>query len=314
MELIDRYIHEVGRYLPSKKRVDVQAEIRSLIEDSLESRAEKLTEADVVAVLKEFGPPAKVAESYGGTHNTLIGPEYFPTFMTVLQIGVTAQIIAQGVGLAVALAQGSNPGTAIGDALIRFWVGTLMTLGIVVLIFAALERAGVAVPSQSKDWNPLTLPKIDDTEKVSRTEIGGEIAAGVIGLTLLNPLSNWAGDVLAPYIRWAGLLLVLQVLLSIYLLYKGRWQTGTRIARIVIHLMGIGLVLSLVRLGWPTIIAGWGVGDAPGLVTGIQIGLYLTILTLIWQIGKLIVQIVRSQRTADLPLPNGDANLSAKAS
>ena len=38
MDLIDRYVHEVGRYLPRKNRADIQAELRSLLIDTLEAR------------------------------------------------------------------------------------------------------------------------------------------------------------------------------------------------------------------------------------------------------------------------------------
>ena len=35
MKLIDRYIAEVGRHLPRKQRADIEAEIRSTLEDIL---------------------------------------------------------------------------------------------------------------------------------------------------------------------------------------------------------------------------------------------------------------------------------------
>jgi hypothetical protein len=38
-ELLDRYVHEVGRNLPRAQRADVVAEIRSLLSDSLDARA-----------------------------------------------------------------------------------------------------------------------------------------------------------------------------------------------------------------------------------------------------------------------------------
>ena len=37
MELIDRYIYEVGRHLPRKNRGDIQAELLSLLMDSLDA-------------------------------------------------------------------------------------------------------------------------------------------------------------------------------------------------------------------------------------------------------------------------------------
>ena len=38
MSLLDRYIHEVGRFLPRKKRGSIQAELRSSVVDTLEDR------------------------------------------------------------------------------------------------------------------------------------------------------------------------------------------------------------------------------------------------------------------------------------
>ena len=75
MELIDRYVYDVGRYLPRKNRADIQAELRSLLMDTLESRVKgEPSEEDVVALLKEFGPPEKVAASYWPEGQYLIGP------------------------------------------------------------------------------------------------------------------------------------------------------------------------------------------------------------------------------------------------
>ena len=39
VELIDRYLHEVGQHLPGRMRADVQAELHSLLIDTLEERA-----------------------------------------------------------------------------------------------------------------------------------------------------------------------------------------------------------------------------------------------------------------------------------
>ena len=51
-ELIERYVHRVGRYLPGQERAEIEAELRSQIQDQLEDRYEGApTEADVVAVL-----------------------------------------------------------------------------------------------------------------------------------------------------------------------------------------------------------------------------------------------------------------------
>ena len=60
MNLIDKYIAEVGKHLPRKNRADIEAEIRSTLEDMLDERKQAKDEAEetmVVELLKEFGPP-----------------------------------------------------------------------------------------------------------------------------------------------------------------------------------------------------------------------------------------------------------------
>jgi hypothetical protein len=53
MSLIDRYIAEVGRQLPEKDRADIEAEIRSTLEDGIEERG-GANEANIKSVLQEF--------------------------------------------------------------------------------------------------------------------------------------------------------------------------------------------------------------------------------------------------------------------
>ena len=68
MNLIDRYITEVGKHLPRKNRQDIQRELRSTLEDMLADRSEAsgqpVDEAMTIALLKEYGSPQKVAASY----------------------------------------------------------------------------------------------------------------------------------------------------------------------------------------------------------------------------------------------------------
>jgi len=85
MNLVDRYVNEVGRRLPRKQREDVKMELRSTLEDSLEDRVDgEPSEEDVEAVLIEFGSPEKVAASYQPSGQYLVGPDMFPFFKIVI--------------------------------------------------------------------------------------------------------------------------------------------------------------------------------------------------------------------------------------
>ena len=65
MELIERYLHAIGRHLPGNKREDILTELRSTLEDQVEARAAgEPNEADAAAVIAEMGPPRQVAAGY----------------------------------------------------------------------------------------------------------------------------------------------------------------------------------------------------------------------------------------------------------
>ena len=80
MNLIDKYIAEVGKHLPRKNRADIEAEIRSTLEDILDERTMTdgpADEATVMTLLKEYGSPREVAATYK-PQQYLIGPRLFP--------------------------------------------------------------------------------------------------------------------------------------------------------------------------------------------------------------------------------------------
>lgn len=74
---LDRDVSEIGKQLPRKSRGDIQTEIRSTLEDMLEERAagagRPADDEMVKELLKEYGTPDKVAQSYLPTQY-LIGP------------------------------------------------------------------------------------------------------------------------------------------------------------------------------------------------------------------------------------------------
>src|SRR5512134_906098 len=101
MNLIDRYVAEVGRRLALVKgRKDIENELRSTLEDMLEDRSRQAgrprDEAMEIELLKEYGAPDKVAATYN-PHPYLIGPRMFPLFIMILKI----VIFGVAIGLTV---------------------------------------------------------------------------------------------------------------------------------------------------------------------------------------------------------------------
>src|SRR5271165_5411550 len=99
MQLVDRYLQEVKRYLPAAERDDILKELSGNIlaeMDDRESAAGRpLTEEEQIAILKQQGSPLVVASryrhdqrnfSFGGV---IIGPPLFPLYTKILALNLT---------------------------------------------------------------------------------------------------------------------------------------------------------------------------------------------------------------------------------
>ena len=179
MNLIDRYLHEVSRYLPGKNREDILAEIRSHLTDTLEARVQgEPNEEDVSSLLKETGSPRKLAASYPGGEEYLVGPELYPFFRMVTGIVLAAvlgaQLLAVGVGLWM------------GEETFDFWevfgqlvMSVPVSIGWVVIVFRILQWRGVHPDLDDEVWDPKTLPMVneDETFKKGKRSSGSQPAA-----------------------------------------------------------------------------------------------------------------------------------------
>ncbi len=177
MKLVEQYINEVGANLPEKKRADLETEIRSLIEDTLEERSRstgrQIDDDMIVEVLKEFGPPAKMAGSYMPTQY-LIGPRLYPTFIMVLKIVSAIMLVLAVIGMVVDAVKGTSPYQSVFEIFVstggNLIQSLLAALGNVVFVFAIVERFVPQGIEKEKDWDPRTMQSIEELDKVSRVE------------------------------------------------------------------------------------------------------------------------------------------------
>ena len=199
--LVDTYVSEVGRRLPRKTRSDIQAEIRSILQDMLEERSQKsgkpIDEELTLEVLKAYGSPEKVAATYVG-ERYLIGPRLYPVFMLVLRIVLIVIGVLAAVGLGIAVYQTTlTPLNAIETvlrAIANFLAIAMTVLGNIVLIFAILEwalfRAGgklevVGLPKE-KEWDPRSLTKLSPTNQVKMGDTIAEIVGCFAAIVIFN--------------------------------------------------------------------------------------------------------------------------------
>lgn len=291
MDLIETYLSEVGRYLPGKGRTDIQAEIRSALQDLLDERARQSGRAAddeelILQVLKEYGDPEKVARSYRG-EQYLIGPRLYPVFEKVLFIVLPIVIILSLVGLAFSLTSlhieardlGSVIGMTIGDLI----SAVITTVGSIALIFAILERF---VPEfkqkpEEKAWDPRSLYKISPPDRVKPVELIVEILLIGLGILVFNFFPEWINigyysngswwigvissttgqawersllsEAFFRYLPALNILWGLTIALNIGLIQRGRWEVWSRWSFVVLKASLI--VIAAIMLSGPSLIS-----------------------------------------------------------
>jgi hypothetical protein len=275
MNLIDKYIAEVGKHLPRRNRADIEAEIRSTLEDMLEERAQGTGPADdatVMAVLKEYGAPSEVAAKYK-THQYLIGPRLFPIFEKVVRIVLAVVAGASLIGLATSLAQTGLTGpefvSAIGKWIGGLFTGLIAAFGNIVIVFAIIERTKAANEFEKEvdEWDPKDLESEQDPNEVDRADHVATIIFSTLALVVFNLYPDllsirylsdgtWVTmPILTPvffsFLPWINLMAVLQIIYSSFMLGQKTWQPLTRILDIVLDLAG--MVLAVIILQTPGI-------------------------------------------------------------
>ena len=288
--LIDSYVSEVGRRLPRKTRGDIEAEIRSILQDMLDERSQKtgqpVNEEMTLEILKAYGAPEKVAATYQG-ERYLIGPRLYPTFMLVLRIVLVVIGVLAAIGLGIAISHTQNPQNGIETVLtaIGNFIASIMTaLGNLVLIFAIIEwalfRAGARVDFKSlpkeKEWDPRSLLKASPSNLVKMGETIAEIVGAFAAIIIFNfypqiigfgifSNGNWyvgAGNAITTpllsqaffhFVPYLTVVWVLTILLDILLLRVGHWNVLTRLFFIALKI--INIVIAAAMLGVPSLLA-----------------------------------------------------------
>ena len=276
MKLIDRYVVQVGKYLPAKTREDIEKELKSTLEDMLEDRAQKLArpadEAMELELLREYGAPDKVADTYYSTQY-LIGPRMYPTFITVLKIVFAVLSALAVVGLVVALGKVGFAGREFAQTLMQTvggYIGAAITaFGNVVLVFVLLDRF---LPDSeikelktglkfSEEWDPATLLKEQDPNMVKRGELIAEIIFTFAAVVLLNFYPQIIGisfpvdgewftipmfsDAFFRLVPWINLTLLAEIILDIYLIRQNTWSFITRAAKVVVEAATLAITIAI---------------------------------------------------------------------
>lgn len=189
IDLVERYIQQVGRYLPRHERAEIEAELRSIIYDQLDDRfGESVTPTNIAAVLSELGSPQRIAASYR-TEQYLVGPDLYPYMVTILRRGwlfIPAIIVFWNVFEA----SGSDTSVSI---LGLFTATMLMVLqsvfffsGVVVMLFAGVQYMCDDIIDLNASFDPLHLPEMDDPTTVDQPEARFGVIIGILFVFVLT--------------------------------------------------------------------------------------------------------------------------------
>lgn len=245
-EVVESYVTDVAVLLPRKLRNDVAFELRALLIEGLQDKAESLGRsvdaAMAIEFLRAFGHPADVAGRYRPSL-TIIEPSDGSHFLRASVIGLA---IIWSLGLLQHLSGPMHSGGNLLLALGAWWgsvvIPSLWWPGVLVAWFGTASWARRRWP-QASDWKPRSLDRVQ----------GGRaaIAMGIIGIfcgiaLLINPRwildFFWSGHA-APVAYQAltytdafrqreGILLLVLVALNIPLLAAvlvgGRWSPMLR--------------------------------------------------------------------------------------
>ena len=215
MSLLDRYISAIGEQLPRKSRIDIETEIRSILEDMLEEKSillgRPIDDEMIMDLLNAYGSPEKVAATYL-PEKYLIGPKLYPSFSLVLKIVVAVMTGVALLGFSVRFGMSELDLNSFWNQVVQstteYVIGLISAFGNIVLVFAILE---MVVPSSKirnesieMDWNTDHLMKEKDPDTV-----------------------NTRGAIATILFTLAALLIVnfYPQLLGIWFLKAGRWES-----------------------------------------------------------------------------------------
>jgi hypothetical protein len=267
----------VATPLPRRQRNDVAFELRELLNEELQGRAEgagRAADAVMAAeLLRDFGRPDEVAARYRPTL-TIIDPLDGQAFLRMAVIGV---LVIWCLGLLRILLAGQPPdaGGGVLSLLGQWWAGAVLPSlwwpGVLVACFGTSTWARRRW-QQRGEWKP----RMEDRIRCGRALMALAVAGIACGVTVLlmprwpldiltqghaSPIAydafTYAPSFLAQQGPWLLLLLLLNIPLLLAVMLKGQWSPLLRRLDIALGLTTCAAML-WTATGGPIVLAAAG--------------------------------------------------------
>lgn len=213
MEIIDKYIYAVTSRLPYVKREDIEKELRSILEDMMDSLGGQ-TKENAKKAVEELGDPAKLAEKYSDTPRYLISPRNFDTYSLILKIvlfAVTLGITIASIISFISVNTEPNVINSIGAFFGSLIPGLLNAFAIVTIIFWLVDKNQTNIEQKlgiNKEWTSDCLAEVPQKKAaISRADCIG----GIVGSTIFMLIFALVPFLIAAYIPNNGTVTVVEV-------------------------------------------------------------------------------------------------------
>ncbi|HYO46108.1 MAG TPA: hypothetical protein VEY33_05410 [Gemmatimonadota bacterium] len=273
-EWIDRYVHEVVRHLPRDRRAEVADDLRARLTGEVEARLDATDRsADKIALerLSALGDPAEVAYRLAPDQAVLVGPRILPFFWKC-----AAGVLLVHLAFTALWLRGFHTVTYLMPFRFAFtgstsWMdvvfGAIANFGVVVLVFAAVQRWGMGSPSPFPSrWDPRELPPLPAPRQASRGGLavrlglalyvlfGLHFAPALFPYLVYSDGTLWLTSLMHPnyraFLPWIDLWLLPTVLLLLWEMERGETRAAERWAMAGLDALG-AIVLFGIALGGP---------------------------------------------------------------
>lgn len=301
MDLIDRYLHAVRRWLPADQQDDVIRELsddlRSQVEDQEAALGRPLDKAEQTEIVRRWGHPLLLAARYLPQRH-LIGPCVFPIYWLVLRLSVSVAVVVHVAAALLPLVSGRPPDEVIRTLVAIPFGPLLMVFAWVTFVFAVIDRHVPRLPFVA-GWNPESLPPVPaDRRMPSTAQLVAEIVATMAGALWVAavPQHQWllfgpgaALIELGPGALRFHLPILLLIVANLVVMWtalvrpdSAAWRPKVRVATNIGSLVLIGLML-----GAGDLVIAARTGDAQGaerlaalMNTLIRIGLGISLVAI----------------------------------
>lgn len=262
MDLLERYLLQIRRYLPLKERQETIDELRSLILDQLDEVEENQKEDAVRKIIVDMGEPREVASRYND-RGPIISKEMEPIMTLVMKVvSITLPLVILFADSIAYLAETNNP-TFFGLLLNLVYMipsalySLVVAIGMIFIVFSLIERyVQPKFSVEYKIFNPDLLP--DLPKKEFQVSIFGSvitILVHVLIIYLANQHLSLIGiyvdgqsipifnESIQPYIILLTFGWILEILLHVFYLYRQQKSFVTKTIEYMLAIYGAILII-----------------------------------------------------------------------